>query len=1273
MANKRDVELAIRATDSTGQSFAAVSRAVADLTTKLAKQTEGAAKGETTTRELAATLRQLMEAGNALANQNATIELYKKLVAQFETASEKAAKARTAFETLKATQAGLTTVTAAQERNLASLGRSADRLAEAQTKAGLRSVALGEALERSGVGTRDLVAADEALLAVSQAVGTARVQAQAALDGYDASMRRHKAEVIATAAAEKAAAQANLAAGKAVAASWEESSKRQVIADKAAEVEAQRLLTVRETAARVGRSAAGRPASPADREQANVAAIQRFDAALKSSQTTASTREYVEFWERALSEQLMTRVTAGLKAQAGAMHDVNTAQRANVGGAKAGSSGGPSFLGLKPYELQNLSYQVNDVITQLSSGIKVTQVLAQQGGQVFQIFERQLGNLISILPQLAVAALVIGTIAAAIVRAANTAASIREFSAQLKLSVDGTNYSAAAVVKLQRELQRLGVDFDEAGKGLREFIKVGVRQDQFIAFGLTAERISRIMGTTFPEAAKQLSEAFTGNYEAIVKLDTEYNFLDVAQRKAIKAMFDSGNAAGGQAAAFKSLEASVQSAARMIDGPFTQSWRTLKVATFDFLDLIANGPLMKAAVIALQGMAGIVSTITNGIRAVVDILPGGGGVANDPKLLQAAVEKLQRQREYEVARPAPRPVVGLNLTPGAGESAAVQATRFAAVQATVIAEIDAKIVSLTKRMHDLDPTTIQLVEHQTTGMERLAEATEARRKAGDILLVQQAKEIAAHKGLNDAARVAAAGLDAYNKVLKEGTQGQADTARRAAAAEELRQIGEEHRAQAESLAQELAALASAGGKAQKDSLDAQLKAIDDQYQQIRNKLEDFQRHGGGDGALRSVTGKSIAEFKAEVEANKEYLKQQAEVKYFETGIGELVADRSAKFAELLERIKDGTLSAKQGYDQAIAYNAKISPQLADMAKKALEFARALNTAHPSPQLEAFISRTERALDSEGGGRTSPVGKFAEHDSAAGLEHINELTRTRNDLAKSYDELAKKGTITQREANSLTEKAYKQLTPDILKAADAMDEYVMAQEGAGKSSAQLDLVKAKLKEIRAEAEYVNPEFLKLANTIENAFADRAIQAFDAIGASIGKAIAGTQKWGQTFKDIGLAIGSFFTGLMADIAKAIIKEEALALIKSLFIHEGGVVGGADGGMSRSGISPAAWIGAPRYHGGAVVGLGADEQAAVLKNGEEVLTGDDPRNIMNIARQGASRPQGGATNIRSVLVLDEKLIPQAMSSSHGEEVTMSHIKANIPTIRAMMGGRK
>jgi hypothetical protein len=209
----------------------------------------------------------------------------------------------------------------------------------------------------------------------------------------------------------------------------------------------------------------------------------------------------------------------------------------------------------------------------------------------------------------------------------------------------------------------------------------------------------------------------------------------------------------------------------------------------------------------------------------------------------------------------------------------------------------------------------------------------------------------------------------------------------------------------------------------------------------------------------------------------------------------------------------------------------------------------------------------------------------------------------------------------------------------------------------------------LAKLRGEVQYVDPEFKKLKTTIENSIANSAVKALDTMATAVGNVVAGTESIGQGFRDAGIAALQFLADVLKAVAEEIAKEQILiavkAFSKSLGYHGGGVVGNPNA-MSRP-VDPAWFVGAPRYHDGAVVGLSSDEQTAILKKGEEVLTRDDPRNILNAARRPAGG--GGPTSIRNVLVLDNDLIPQAMQSSSGEAVTMAHIKKNVATIRQLV----
>ena len=169
-------------------------------------------------------------------------------------------------------------------------------------------------------------------------------------------------------------------------------------------------------------------------------------------------------------------------------------------------------------------------------------------------------------------------------------------------------------------------------------------------------------------------------------------------------------------------------------------------------------------------------------------------------------------------------------------------------------------------------------------------------------------------------------------------------------------------------------------------------------------------------------------------------------------------------------------------------------------------------------------------------------------------------------------------------------------------------------------------------------------------------------------------------------------NFFAQLLKDIAMAILKYEALKLVSSFTGGGGGGIGGIIGSLFGGGTSTAAsgtaaaaatpaviahqglvvgygrapmrmvdsrWFeNAPRYHSGTVVGLGANERAAVVQTGEEILTADNPRHIFN------QKPQD--INIRSVLVDDPNRIPEAMSSAAGEKAIMATVVKNMATIR-------
>jgi len=103
----------------------------------------------------------------------------------------------------------------------------------------------------------------------------------------------------------------------------------------------------------------------------------------------------------------ITLLTANLRAAEAEADRLDKKLSSLSGGAAQGGigRGAANNLKLSGFQKQNLSYQINDVLTGFASGQNPTQILAQQGGQIAQIFDpKQItaftaayGGLVSIL------------------------------------------------------------------------------------------------------------------------------------------------------------------------------------------------------------------------------------------------------------------------------------------------------------------------------------------------------------------------------------------------------------------------------------------------------------------------------------------------------------------------------------------------------------------------------------------------------------------------------------------------------------------------------------------------------------------------------------------------------------------------------------------------------------------------------------------------------------------------------------------------------------
>ena len=280
-------------------------------------------------------------------------------------------------------------------------------------------------------------------------------------------------------------------------------------------------------------------------------------------------------------------------------------------------NGGSSIglFGLRPYELTNLGYQLNDVVTQLASGTSLSQTLAQQGGQILQILPGIGSKLLALAqnPFFLVTGAALAVIATGFKEISDRAERLRGFESLLSRIANGAEYSAAALEKNVEALKLYGVAADDASAALKVFVSEGISSERFEQFGRTAKNMADTLGIKVPEAAKQLADAFTGDYAAIVKLDDATNFLTASQREHIRTLFEEGNAQAARAEALQIITGKMDEAAEKARGPWSKSVLALGVAWQGFIDTIAKLPLLKSASEATSDLADSVTKLLNAL------------------------------------------------------------------------------------------------------------------------------------------------------------------------------------------------------------------------------------------------------------------------------------------------------------------------------------------------------------------------------------------------------------------------------------------------------------------------------------------------------------------------------------------------------------------------------------------------------------------------------------------------------------------------------------
>lgn len=325
-------------------------------------------------------------------------------------------------------------------------------------------------------------------------------------------------------------------------------------------------------------------------------------------------------------------------------------------------------------------------------------------------------------------------------------------------------------------------------------------------------------------------------------------------------------------------------------------------------------------------------------------------------------------------------------------------------------------------------------------------------------------------------------------------------------------------------------------------------------------------------------------------------------------------------------------------------------------------------------VDALVAQ-EQALLKEKVLKEQAAAKEKEFNDArkAEMQQIETLLRTRRNLQEQLARAQEDGK--DNDAMETLKERIAGVTDEAREAIEALRGVWLAvdNEAADIAISKLDALKLKLVDAKDEG-------ILTADTIANAFTGK-------LSSSINTFIDNIAETGNVLGSLKDAFRQFAIMFLKQIAQMIMQQMIFnaisgmlggatsgatagsvgGLISGLF-HEGGTVG--SGNMTRSGVNPAIFQNAMKYHGGGIAGLKSDEVPAILKMGETVRTQEQEKALAEKQSRAASASQSSSP-IRIVNQIDSgEMVAAGIGSASGEEAFLNFIGANRDSVKRLLG---
>ncbi len=375
------------------------------------------------------------------------------------------------------------------------------------------------------------------------------------------------------------------------------------------------------------------------------------------------------------------------------------------------------------------------------------------------------------------------------------------------------------------------------------------------------------------------------------------------------------------------------------------------------------------------------------------------------------------------------------------------------------------------------------------------------------------------------------------------------------------------------------------------------------------------------------------------------------------GVKQSKVDPNATFDD---RLQAKLQAVNTQYDQLIAKAKKLGSGGADLAVK-FEDLRKRNLEYATTQ--AKLEEIKRVED-----------------------QLNAIQETKKSLLDEINAKREAGIISEDEAVKQTSELYATMNVNLQQSADTLDQ--LAQKFRNVLSPEdYAALMAKIAQIRAGLNDVTGTFTKMDSTVVQGVLDGLATGLQSVTDSLVEVLSGTMSLGDAFRSLGATVTKFFADFLMKIAQAILQQMVLNSLAGMgggigaaaaslggvaAKHNGGIIGSkTSGGQQRkNSVSPSLFVGAPRFHDGGLPGLKSDEVPIIAQKGEQILSKDDPNNIMNQGSgggSGSSNPQ----DIRVINAIDSaSVVAAGLNAPENSKVILNYIKANKQAVKQVLG---